>query len=201
MFTQYLKSQLLLLTSGAIWLGAASCLSTGCAYTKAVDTTKMIQAQTAGESHVTYTLVPGDIAGMPDNVIAIPTVPGKDIEFKSYYPDGTPQWSLVTKRSVVLEMMNAGVLSVDAAKALQEQFQLQWLSEEAQKWRDFAMQAASSGSFGFGGPQSQQPPQTQPVDTGKVDKIIAVLEASKVGKSADEQAKIDGLIALIKATR
>lgn len=112
----------------AAMLAVAVCglLASGCAGLKAGDTTKIMDYMTRGESQVTYTLVPGDVAGMPGHTVAIPTVPGKDVRFRSYYADGTPQWELDTQRSPVLDVLFAGAISADAAKFAEDAAQREY---------------------------------------------------------------------------
>lgn len=108
--------------------------SAGCAAGKAVDTTRAVEAAFRGESHVTYTVVPGSLAGMPENTIAIPTVPGKDVVFRSYYPDGTPQWSLDTRRSDVLDVLFAAAAGIDAEKFAEDARMRAWVTAEREAW-------------------------------------------------------------------
>lgn len=101
----------------------------GCAGIKAVDTTSLADYATRGESHVTYSVVPGSIAGMPEGTVAIPTVPGKDVTFRSWYPTGQPQWELTTQRSAVLDVLLSGLSDVDAAKFAADAATRQWTME------------------------------------------------------------------------
>ena len=105
---------------------AAPFVFAGCASLKAVDTTAAIEALTAGESRVTYTVVPGEIAGMSDKTLAIPTVPGKNVKFRSYYPDGKPQWELDTSRDAIVSALLSGAAGIDAAKFAHDQ----WVMEQ-----------------------------------------------------------------------
>jgi len=109
----------------------------GCAGTKAVDSTRAVQALTAGESHVTYSLVPG-LEGLDPSlqgkVVAIPTVPGKDVDFKAYYPDGQMKLSLTTARSPVIDVLLAGVAGIDAEKFAEDARMRAWVTAEREAW-------------------------------------------------------------------
>lgn len=126
----------LALASLAFLFPVGAC-STGCASFKALDSTRAVDFATRGEQHVTYSVIPGDVAGLPDKALAIPTVPGKDVEFHAFYPDGTPQWSLETRRSDVLEAIigAGGISAVDAAKFAADAEAREWLSRERAAWQ------------------------------------------------------------------
>lgn len=72
---------------------------------------------------------------MADKVLAIPTVPGKDVSFHAYYPDGTPHYTLDTTRSGVLDVLMAGVAGIDAEKFAQDMRTMQWISQERAAWQ------------------------------------------------------------------
>ncbi len=110
-----------------IGLGLLGCWAVGvlgCAGSKAGDTTRIVDYVTRGESQVTYTVV-NNLPGM-DGAVAIPTVPGKDVRFRSYYADGTPQWELDTQRSAVADTILAGAISADAAKYAADAATREW---------------------------------------------------------------------------
>lgn len=111
---------------------------TGCQGMKATDTTKAIEAVTAGERQVTYTVVPGSLAGMPQNTIAIPTVPGKDVQFHKYFPDGTPEMTLTTRRSDVIDILFASAAGIDAEKFAEDARTRAWISSEREAWMGLA---------------------------------------------------------------
>ncbi len=111
-----------------------SCIPVGCAANKAVDSTRLAQAVTAGESQVTYTVLPGKVAGLEDT-FAIPTVPGKDVRFRmTKEPDGSAQIELDTTRSAVLDMLMAGIGGIDAAKFAADADTRDWISREREAW-------------------------------------------------------------------
>jgi len=109
----------------------------GCAGMKAVDSTAAVQALTAGEQHVTYTLMPGLEAidpALKDRVIAIPTVPGKDVDFKMYNDAGQLKVSLTTARSPVIDVLLASVAGIDAEKYAEDARTRAWISAEREAW-------------------------------------------------------------------
>lgn len=111
----------------------------GCAGDKAVNSTVAVREVTRGESeqHVTYSLIPGDLTDDPalaGKVLAIPTVPGKDIEFAWYYPDGTPRVKLATKRSAVIDALLTNINTIDGAKFAEDALRREWVSQERAAW-------------------------------------------------------------------
>lgn len=109
----------------------------GCVAGKLSDTNRYIDGANAPQ-HVTYTVVPGSIAGMPENAIALPTIPGKNVVFRSYHPNGQLQWELETDRSDVLDTIGRNVTANDAAKLAELQLQRQWISDERDAIMSFA---------------------------------------------------------------
>lgn len=119
------------------WLIALSLLNCfgGCAGWKAVDTTAAIEAVTAGEHTVTYTVVPGDIIGLGDKSLAIPTVPGKDVQFRySKTAEGAVEMTLGTTRSEVLDVLFAAAAGIDAEKFAEDARTRAWVSAEREAW-------------------------------------------------------------------
>lgn len=111
----------------------------GCAGDKAVNSTVAVREVTRGESeqHVTYSLMPGDLTDDPalaGKVLAIPTVPGKDIEFVWNYPDGTPKVKLATKRTAVIDALLGNINTIDGAKFAEDAARREWASQERAAW-------------------------------------------------------------------
>ena len=98
------------------WILGLLGLNVGCALSRASDVTRVAEAAFAGESKVTYTVLPGDVAGLPNNTIAIPTVPGKNVAFTSYYPTGQVQWEFESVRDTVADTIIAALGGLDAQK-------------------------------------------------------------------------------------
>ncbi len=124
----------------------------GCAATKAVDTTAAIQAVTAGESHVTYSVLAGDVLDDPQfagKSLLIPTVPGKDVSFKLYYPSGQVRAELTTQRSHVVDTLLAGAAGIDAEKFAADERLRAWVSQERAAWVElFREQMAARSAAG-----------------------------------------------------
>ena len=103
----------------------------GCAALKAGDTTQMTADMTKGETHVTYTVLPTDLVADPNSplygrLLAIPTVPGKDVTVDVYYETGQPLCHLATKRTDVLAALWSGAATADQMKFVQDQ----WMMEQ-----------------------------------------------------------------------
>lgn len=112
----------------------------GCDSMKAANTTEVIKyvsAPDSGPQHVTYSLMPGNLIGDPalaDKSLFIPTVPGKDLDFLAYNPDGTKRMELHTSRSAVDSVLLAGVSTIDAAKFASDAATRAWISQERAAW-------------------------------------------------------------------
>lgn len=119
-------------------LGVIAALS-GCTMGKSVDTTKMIDYATRSDSNVKYTILPGPQVGLPEGTIAIPTVPGKNVTYEEYYPDGTLHRKLMTSRSVVLDALIAGVDKVEAGKIADRAAQREWTMDLVRLFIEVAM--------------------------------------------------------------
>lgn len=102
--------------------------ASGCASTKAVDSTRLAEAMFRAESNVTYTVLPGKAIGLPDSTLAIPTVPGKDVRFRATRPDGL-SIELDTSRSGVLDAALLGLTQVDAAKFAADAATREWIMQ------------------------------------------------------------------------
>lgn len=103
-------------------------LLSGCAGSKALSSDVAVDRITAGEQHVTYTLLPDNLlpAGHPlsGKVVAIPTVPGKDVEVSVTDPaTGVTTFHMTTKRSVVIDVLLGGLRESDKLKFLEDQAQ------------------------------------------------------------------------------
>lgn len=149
----------------------------GCAGMKAVDTTVLAQSVTAGEQHVTYTLIPGSIAGMPDNVLAIPTVPGKDLDFEAYWPTGGLQWKLTTRRSAVLDVLLSGLNEVDAAKFAADAATREWVMQVVDRVTAIAIPLLQSRTVGQAAPAAAEPGFKAEVKTMVLELVKAQLAA------------------------
>lgn len=150
----------------------------GCAMTKAVDTTAGLQAMTAGEQtqHVTYSLMPGALTDDPvlkDKLVALPTLPGKDITFKAYYADGRPRWELTTQRSAVLDALWAGANTADALKAAQDRWNAEYYGALMERILDRVMSVIPLMTGG--GVASSQP--TQPSGQTVAELKALIVEA------------------------
>lgn len=102
----------------------------GCQGTKALDLTEAFDRVTAGERTVTYVRLPPD-DGDSTNDYYIPTLPGKDVEYIEYYPNGTKRRELRTRRSDVLDVMLGGFSEIEARKFLEDR-----------EWRAFGLDVA-----------------------------------------------------------
>lgn len=123
-------------TATTILILTVCALTMGCAGQKAVDSTAAIRALTAGESHITYSMIPGDLVGnaaFAGKVIAIPTIPGKDVEFNAFYADGTPFMVLKTKRSAVTDAILGQIAGIDAQKFAEDAAQREFYSAQIDK--------------------------------------------------------------------
>lgn len=113
-------------------------LMVGCqGLSKAVDSTAAVRAITAGEGHVTYSILLGEMLDDPKyagKLIAIPTVPGKDVDFKLYNDDGSVKASLVTRRSDVIDMLLGSIAGIDVEKFAEDARARAWVSSERDAW-------------------------------------------------------------------
>lgn len=92
---------------------------TGCPSSRAVDSTRLAESLTAGERQAQPMAIPGSLIGQPGTFV-IPSAPGKNVRFRKNYPDGTPEITLETSRSEVLDMLLSGINEVDALKYAQD---------------------------------------------------------------------------------
>lgn len=104
----------------------------GCAGGKAVDSTVAVHDIEAQPTRITYTLIPGaltDDAELRDKILAIPLVPGKNVDFVKYNVDGSKSLEFHTSRSAVIDTLLSKVSEVDAGKfaedAAQREFSIQ----------------------------------------------------------------------------
>lgn len=125
-------------TLTALLSSCSGCI--GMQATRTIDSTKGIEALTAGERNVTYTMVPGDLlAGnnalnpLSGKVVFIPTVPGKDVEFHAFYPDGQPYLTLTTKRSAVTDAILGQIAGIDGAKLAADMAQREFYAAQMDK--------------------------------------------------------------------
>lgn len=105
----------------------------GCASWKAVDTTKAVDYSTRAESHVTYTMIPGDLLKnnpeLEGKVLALPTVPGKDVDFQMYDSNGNLVINLKTRRTDVINALWASVQTTDDRKFVEAALERQFFSD------------------------------------------------------------------------
>lgn len=90
-------------------------------------------AKADSEQHITYSVLGGDILNdetLAGKAVFVPTVPGKNVHFASYYPDGQLKYKLDTDRSIVTEAMFNGIASVDAAKFAEDAARREWVTQE-----------------------------------------------------------------------
>lgn len=126
---RYLSLMVLLLIVG--------CLPVGCAGWKAVDSTAAVQAITAGEQHVTYSMVPvpeGIDPSLQSKLLMIPTVPGKDVSFRMYNDAGQVKVELTTQRSAVIDMLLGSIAGIDVEKFAEDARMRAWVSAEREAW-------------------------------------------------------------------
>lgn len=129
-----------------LWLLA---LLTGCATLQATDTTRALEALTAGEAHVTYTKIPGDLA--PGGALAgrdlwVPTVPGKDVSLTAWYPDGSKYVEVTAQRSPVVDVLLARAAGIDAEKFAADANLRAWISAERAAYLELLQPLLATGN-------------------------------------------------------
>lgn len=115
---------------------------TGCgagllAGTKTVNSTQAIKYLEEEDRNITYTYVPPEVLDDPKmkNAFFIPSVAGKDVEFQTNYPDGTPHISLKTRRSAVVDSILGQIAGIDAEKFSHERYAIDFVRDEMAAWR------------------------------------------------------------------
>lgn len=122
----------------------------GCPGNKAVDTTQMIHDLTAGEQVAQQGKIPGSLIG-EEGTIVFPTVPGKNIKFTVYYPDGKPKVVFESLRDPVVAALASAAVGSDAQKFAADAEQRAWtreligmLIEQAQMFRAQSLAGAAA---------------------------------------------------------
>ena len=108
-----------------------------CQGLKTVDSTAAVQALTEGERHVTYTTVPvpdGIDPSLQGKLLMIPTVPGKDVDFRMYNDAGQLKVSLTTQRSAVVDMILGNIAGIDVEKFAEDARMRAWVTAEREAW-------------------------------------------------------------------
>lgn len=143
----------------------------GCQGLRALDSTAAVAALTAGEQHVTYSTVPvpeGIDPSLAGKLLLIPTVPGKDVDFKMYNDAGQLKVSLTTTRSAVIDMLLGSIAGIDVEKFAEDARVRQWVSQEREAWMALV------------GPMLQARASQTPQPTGELKQLLLEVLREKV---------------------